>query len=233
MHDDLHTLLPDAVYTALDSNSHLSADKCFKLQEACKKSNTSALFDPATCAPFGHQFQLSLAERAHFDPVKRSLALAIAGRSAGLEPSAGGSLIDATGRRSVLLEFHNHWSSIEADFGSAHELSGTNVNRLWKGVLFVMQARAARATTWGCPEVELACKEQYEALPAYQAAVAASVSRAASALPACDGARSVNSAYLSFFLPLGPSKIFPSFLTFHFPTFGFRVQRLGLGFRVV
>jgi hypothetical protein len=45
MHDEPHALLPDAVYTALDSNAHLTADKRFKLQEACKKSNTSALFD--------------------------------------------------------------------------------------------------------------------------------------------------------------------------------------------
>jgi hypothetical protein len=199
MHDDLHILLPDAVYTVLDSNSHLPADKRFKLQEACKKSNTSALFDPATGAPFGHQFQLSLAEGAHFDPVKRGLALAVAGRSAGLEPSAGGSLIDATGRRSVLLEFRNHWSSIEADFGSAHELSGPNVNRLWEGVSFVMQARAARATAWGYPEVELACTEQYEALAAYWAAVAASVSRAASAFqPATAPARSTRRTSASF-----------------------------------
>ncbi len=62
MHDDLHLLLSNAVYTALDSNSHLPAEKRLKLQEACKKSNTSALFDPATGAPFGHQIQLSLAE---------------------------------------------------------------------------------------------------------------------------------------------------------------------------
>jgi hypothetical protein len=200
MHDDLHILLPDAVYTALYSNSHLPAEKRFKLQEACKMSNTSALYDPATGAPFGHQLQLSLAEGAHFDPVKRGLALAIAGRSARLASSAGGSLIEATSRRSILLEFRNHWASIEDGFGSGHELSGT-VNRLWEGVSFVMQARAARATFWGCPEVELACKEQYKAIPAYRAAIAASVSWAVSALPADDGARSVNSAYLSFFLP--------------------------------
>ncbi len=178
----------------------MSADKRFKLQEACKKSSTSSLYDPAICAPFGHQFQLSLADGAHFDPVKRGLALAIAGRSAGLETLASGSLFDATGRRAVLLEFRSHWSSIEAEFGGTHELSNTNVNRLWDGVSFVMQARAARATAWGCPEVELAFKEQYEAIPAYRAAVA-SVARAASALPARDAALSVNSAYLHFFLP--------------------------------
>jgi hypothetical protein len=201
MHDELHPLLPDAVYSALDSNSHLPPDKRFKLQEACKKSSTSALFDPAIGAPFGHQLQLSLAEGAHFDSAKRGLALAIAGRSAGVESTTGASLLEATGRRSVLLEFRHDWSSIEADFSSAHELSGTNVNRLWEGVSFVMQARAARATAWGCPEVELACKEQYEAIPAYRAAVAASVARTASALPARDAALSVNSAYLRFFLP--------------------------------
>ncbi len=111
MHDELHALLPDAVYSALDSNAHLPADKRFKLQEACKKSSTSALFDPATGAPFGHQLQLSLAEGAHFDPVKRGLAFAIAGRSAGVETINSASLFEATGRRSVLLEFRNHWSS--------------------------------------------------------------------------------------------------------------------------
>ena len=64
-----------------------------------------------------------------------------------------------------------------------------------------MQTPAARATTWGCQEVELACKEQYEAIPAYRAAVATAVSRVAMTLPAVDAARSVNSAYLNFFLP--------------------------------
>jgi hypothetical protein len=201
MHDELHPILPDAVYSALDSNSHLPADKRFKLQEACKKSNTSALFDPAVGAPFGHQLQLSLAEGAHFDSVKRGLALAIAGRSAGVESATASSLLEATGRRALLLDFRNDWSSIEADFGGTHELSGTNVNRLWEGVSFIMQARAARATAWGCPEVELACREQYEALPAYRAAVATSLSRAASALPARNAAVSVNTAYLNFFLP--------------------------------
>ncbi len=34
MHDDLYGLLPDAVYTALDANAHLPAEKRFKLQVA-------------------------------------------------------------------------------------------------------------------------------------------------------------------------------------------------------
>jgi hypothetical protein len=41
MHDELHALLLDAVYTALDSSAHLPADKRLKLQEGCKKSSTS------------------------------------------------------------------------------------------------------------------------------------------------------------------------------------------------
>ena len=40
-------------------------------------------------------------------------------------------------------------------FATDHELSGTNVNRLWEGVSFVMQDRAAQAKSWGCPEVDL------------------------------------------------------------------------------
>ena len=73
---------------------------------------------------------------------------------------------------------------MEHHFGGPYEISGTNVSRLWDGVSFVMQARAARATTWNCPEVEAACKEQFDGLPAYRAAVATAVSRAATALPA-------------------------------------------------
>ncbi len=72
-----------------------------KLQEACKKSFSGALFDAATGAPFGHQLQLSLAESAHFDPVKRSLALAIAGRSAGVE-TAGAYMPSSTPQAGAL-----------------------------------------------------------------------------------------------------------------------------------
>ncbi len=56
---------------------------------------------------------------------------------------------------------------MEGCFNNGHELSGIKVNRLWDGVSFVMQARAARAATWGCAEVADACCTQYEALPPY------------------------------------------------------------------
>jgi hypothetical protein len=58
--------LPDHVYTALDACAHLPPAQRSKLQDACKKSSSGALFDVATWAPFGHQLQLSLTENAHF-----------------------------------------------------------------------------------------------------------------------------------------------------------------------
>ncbi len=76
-----------AVYNALDANANLGASARAKLQDACKKSSSGALLDAATGAPFGHQLQLILPENAHFDPVKRGLALLIAGRSVGVETS--------------------------------------------------------------------------------------------------------------------------------------------------
>jgi hypothetical protein len=93
--------------------------------------------------------------------------------------------VEATGRRALLLEFRNDWYKMEGCFNNGHELSGTNVNRLWDSVSFVMQARAARAATWGCAEVLGACRAQYEALSPYRTAIATAVSRAASAFIAC------------------------------------------------
>ena len=87
------------------------------------------------------------AENAHFDPVKRGLALAIAGRSAGSEASGVSALLDATNRPAIFQEFTAHWTPMEHHLGGPYEISGTNVSRLWDGVSFVMQARAARATT--------------------------------------------------------------------------------------
>ena len=90
---------------------------------------------------------------------------------------------------------------MEQQFSSGYELSGTNVGRLWEGVFFVMQARAARALSWNCPEVAEACKHPFAFLPTYRAAVATAVSRAAMARPSSDAAHSVNSGYLNLFLP--------------------------------
>ena len=118
-----------------------------------------------TSAPFGHQLQLALGRGSHFDPAKRGLALAIAGRSADSDTHSADSVANATSRRALLLEFHNEWAEMEDCFHGDHELSGTNVNRLWEGVSYIMQARAAQAKSWGCPEVADACQAQYDAMP--------------------------------------------------------------------
>ncbi len=90
-----------------------------------------ALYDPTINAPFGHQILLSLSDGSHFDSAKRSLALALAGRCAGAEASASCTLVKATGRRALLLEFKTDWYKMEGCFNNGHELSGTNVNRLF------------------------------------------------------------------------------------------------------
>ncbi len=170
MHDELSIALPEAVFDALDANDHLGTAARAKLQEAFRKSTSTAIFDPAVSAPFasGHQFCLTLAEDAYFDPVKRC--------SAGPETGSVNDLLKATGRHSILHEYSNHWTKMETQFGSSHELSGTNVGSLWEGVTFVMQARAARALSWNCPEVADACKDQSASLPTYRAAVATAFS---------------------------------------------------------
>jgi hypothetical protein len=88
---------------------------------------------------------------------------------------------------------------MEGCFNNGHDLSGTNVNRLWEGVSFVMQARAA--STCGCTEVADACRAQYEALAPYRAALAPAVSRSVAAFNAAETARNVNTAYLHIFVP--------------------------------
>ena len=165
MHDELFAILPDAVYTALDACAHLQPAQRAKLQKACKEYAAGALYDPCTGAPFGHQLQLSLAEIAHFDAAKRGLALAIAGRSAGPETSGVSALLDATNRRAILQDFAQHWMGMEHLFGGPFEISGTNVSRLWDGVSFVMQARAARATSWIAPKLRLHARSSSRASP--------------------------------------------------------------------
>ena len=81
------------------------------------------------------------------------------------------------------------------------ELSSTHVNNLWAGATFVMTLRAARSATWGVPEVEAGCRSQLDGLPAYRASIATVLSRIASAYQGVEAARSINKAYLQFFLP--------------------------------
>ena len=85
MYDDLRPLLEDAVYHALDgvdASAGLKSAERTKLRKACREDVAGTLLDNTIAAAFGHQFTLSLAEGSRFDPLKRGLAIAAAGRSA-------------------------------------------------------------------------------------------------------------------------------------------------------
>jgi hypothetical protein len=200
MHDDLRPLLDDAVYHALDSSAGLKAGERTKLHKACKEDVAGTLLDNTIAAAFGHQFTLSLAEGARFDPLKRGLALAAAGRSA-TTSSALSDVTDEVNRDNHTRLLRTQWQEMLSAFAKDQELSGTIVSRLWNGVTFVMRIRAARATTWNVPEVSTACRTQADGLQAYRAAIASALAMASAAYPDAEAARFVNKAYLEFFLP--------------------------------
>ena len=94
MHDELLAQLPPDVYQALDMALGMSYKARVKLQESCKRADMANLLDRTTAAAFGHQTLLALADGAHFDPLKRGIALAGAGRSAAASGAPGHSLSD-------------------------------------------------------------------------------------------------------------------------------------------
>ena len=73
------------------------------------------------------------------------------------------------------------WVKMLPAFQSPAELSSTHTNNLWAGATFIMTIRAARATTWGVPEVAQGCRDQLDALPTYRASIASVFTRVASA----------------------------------------------------
>jgi hypothetical protein len=200
MYVELINILSADAYNSLHVNSHLSMDKRQKLQAACHNPASTQQSTP----PSDTRSSSACLKARTSTPrtcAKLGLALALAGRCAGAEASASCTLVEATGRRALLLEFRNDCYKMEGCFNNGHELSSTNVNRLWEGVSFVMQARATRAATWGCAEVADACRAQYEALSSYRAAIATAVSRVASAFSAAETARNKNTVYLNIFVP--------------------------------
>ena len=200
LHDDLAALLPPSVYHALDSTSGMSPEKRAKFQDSCRKSSLATVLDWTTSPPFGHQAILALAKGSHFDPVKRGLAFALAGRSACSDTSTA-SLTDTMTCDAHLRLLRGQWADMLPAFQAGAELSSTHVNTLWGGATFVMTLRAARSATWGVPEVMSGCRTQLEALPTYRASIAEVLARVASAYSASEAARSINRAYLQFFLP--------------------------------
>jgi hypothetical protein len=201
MHDQLCHILPEPVYNALDATAGLSASERAKVLSACKKNELGALLDNTTSAAFGHQFSLALHEGAHFDAVKRGLALAAAGRSAAATSGTLSAAFDLVTRDALFSQLKIHWTSIEPALRLPTELSGTFVNTLWAGVTLVFQIRAGRAESWGVPEVLEACLQQLAALPAYRTAIASAVARASESPTSSTGAHPINVAYANFFVP--------------------------------
>jgi hypothetical protein len=60
---------------------------------------------------------------------------------------------------------------------------------------------AVHSASYGVPEVEADCRRQLAELPAYRAAIAAAVTRAADYADHGSGPHPINIAYLNFFLP--------------------------------
>jgi hypothetical protein len=201
MHDELLAKLPSDVYQALDMASGMSYKSRIKLQASCKQANMANILDRTTAAAFSHQTLLALADGAHFDPPKRGIALAGAGRSAAASGAPGHSLSDAVTRDAHLRTLREHWNDALLAFPSDVELSGSHVNNLWGGVHFIMTVRASRSSTWGVPEVEEACAQQLASLSSYRSGVASAIARVAKTYVGLEIPRAVNRAYLQFFLP--------------------------------
>ena len=201
LHDELSVLLPRAVYYALDSSTGMNGEKRAKYQKALRDSSLATLLDDTVAAPFHHLTLLELTEGTHFDPLKRGLALAGAGRSAAAPGTFTTQFAETVTREAYLRSLQALWPEIETALAAPHELSSTIVNRLWAGVVFIMTLRAARSTTWGVPEVADACKAQLDALPSYRTNITTTLARVSSAYVGAEVARSVNRAYAQFFLP--------------------------------
>ena len=143
LHDELSVLLPPAVFTALDATTGMEGSKRVKFQDQCRKS--LQYLDNTIAAPLHHLTSLSLAEGAHFDPVKRGFAMAGAGRSAAAPTSSVAHFADSVARDTYTKSLITIWKEMRPAFSAPHELSSTNVDLLWSGVTFVLSHRAARS----------------------------------------------------------------------------------------
>ncbi len=199
MHKQLSKLLSEPVYCALDAKAGLSTTDRAKVLNACRKNDLGILLDNTTSAEFGHQSSLSRYEGAHFDAVKRGLALAAAGRSALVSTGTLSAAFDLCTRDTLFLQLKTNWNSIEPAFLLSTKLSGTFVNTLWLDVTLVFLICASRAETF--PEVLEACRHQLAGLPAYRTAIASAVARAAESPSSTTCSHPINVACENFFFP--------------------------------
>ncbi len=72
------------------------------------------------------------------------------------------------------------------------EVSSSDVDRLWGAVTHALTNRATCSLQWGEPQVSDARRDQLLAIPAYRAAVAASITRSAASYDRAATAQIVN-----------------------------------------
>jgi hypothetical protein len=200
MHNELALVLDPSIYRALDSSASYPLKERSRFLDMCKSAHAPSLLNGTTTAAFSHQYALTLLPGDFWDPPKRGQALTIAGRSAAQPGTEGTDLGDLINKSAAYKELREQWKEILLGFASDSELSGTHVDYLWAGITFIMQQRAARSNAWNSPEVSTACHKQLQDLPRYRAAIAAYVVQMATT-SANTPARTINTAYLNFFLP--------------------------------
>jgi hypothetical protein len=150
------------------------------------------VLDNTVAVAFGHQFILALHCGAHFDSLKRGLALAAAGRSDYVSPCTLSAAIEICNCYVPVLQLKNRLASIKPAFCLSAELSCTIANILWQGVTLAFQFSVGRAETWNCLEVLEACRVQLAALAAYRTAIARAVALAAQSSTVAAGPHLIN-----------------------------------------
>ena len=201
MHAELSTVLPPEVYSALDSSAGMDANARAKLQRTCRDTDLASVLDPTTSAAFTHQTALVLAPNSFFDPKARGIAMAGAGRCPAFSGGSFPTFTETIGRDNHLRAQRDQWTAMLPAFYGPAELSSSDVDRLWGAVTHALTNRATCSLQWGEPQVSDACRDQLLAIPAYRAAVAASITRSASSYDRATTAQIVNKTYLTFFLP--------------------------------
>ena len=201
MHDDLKTLLDDAVYRSLDAFAFHSVKEKDRIVTLCRTAQGASFFNNTVTAPFGHQISLTLTEGEFFDPPSRGLALAIAGRSAAQPGSQSSTFGHGLSALTAFQELRKRWDSVVAAAPEPSELSGSHVESLWLGVTTLMDIRTERSALWNVPEVHAACKQQRSDLLTYRTAVVSAVAQLAVPSSPAATAKSINTAYIQLFLP--------------------------------
>ena len=102
----------------------MDANARAKLQKTCRDTDLVTVLDHTTSAAFHHQLSLALSEGVYFDPAKRGLALAGAGRSAATSHGASATAYSETiGRDNFQRILREHWTGMSTSFAGDNGLS--------------------------------------------------------------------------------------------------------------